>query len=151
MSLSKALFLPLLLPVALAAVANVEKRQTTCSDVHLFLARGNGEAYPGRVGALSNTVCAGINSCSSENIEFDSSQAYCAQASEGVKNGVSQITAYATACPNSKLVLGGYSLGAQIAGDILGGGSGDFYGCAETTSNGLQRGSFPGSNSKNAL
>jgi acetylxylan esterase len=138
MSLFYAILFPLLVPVSWAA----------CTDVHLFLARGNGEGYPGRVGALYDSICNGLSSCDYENILFDSSQSYCAQASDGVSSGLSQIAAYASSCPDSKLVLGGYSLGAQIVGDILGGGGGSFYGCTDSTSSALSASSVAGSKSK---
>jgi acetylxylan esterase len=138
-----------LLPFSLAAVPKLKERaDVTCSQVHLFLARGNGEAYPGRVGAIANTVCSGLPSCTAENILFDSSQGYCDQASDGVASGLSQIAAYSALCPDTKIVLGGYSLGAHIVGDILGGGGGDFYDCVEKTTSGLNPSSGPGSHSE---
>jgi acetylxylan esterase len=41
--------------------------------------------------------------------------------------------AYNKKCPNAMLVLAGYSLGAQVVGNILGGGGGHFYNCQEGT------------------
>lgn len=105
--------------------------------MHLFLARGNGEAYPGRVGAISDSVCNGLPSCDYENIDFVSTQDYCDQAADGASAGIAQIGAYSKRCPSSKLVLAGYSLGAQIVGDILGGGGGSFYNCVERGNGGL--------------
>ncbi|KAG0652496.1 Acetylxylan esterase 2 [Hyphodiscus hymeniophilus] len=140
------ILLPVFLPVSFAAVTSVAKRQNSCSDVHLFLARGNGEAYPGRVGDIANTVCDGLPSCDAENIQFVSTESYCDQASDGVSDGISQITSYASRCPDSKLVLAGYSLGAQIVGDILGGGGGSYYNCVERTTPGMSRASSPGKN-----
>lgn len=45
-----------------------------------------------------------------------------ASATGGAASGVAQMTAYAERCPISNLVLSGYSQGANVAGDILGGG-----------------------------
>jgi hypothetical protein len=137
------------LPLTLAAVSRVEQR-ATCDDVHLFLARGRGESYPGRVGGLADAVCGGLSSCSYENILFTSvaSTLYCDSAAEGAANGVAQIAAYHASCPNSKLVIGGYSLGAQIVGDMLGGGGGNFFNCAEGTSQALDPNSPSGKASK---
>lgn len=44
----------------------------------------------------------------------------------GVVAGKSRVTAYAKDCPDAKLVLSGYSLGAHAVGDMLGGNGGDF-------------------------
>lgn len=149
MFLSKAVIFPVLLTLSSATVDGLKERDNSvCTEVHLFLARGNGEAYPGRVGALANAVCNGLPSCDSENIIFDSSQSYCDQASDGVASGLSQIAAYSSRCPTSKLVIGGYSLGAQIVGDIVGGGGGSFYNCVERSNAGLSVGSGPGSHGK---
>ena len=52
------------------------------------------------------------------------------------------------AAPHSKLVLAGYSLGAQIVGDMLAGGGGGFYGCTERTNSGLSPYSSPGNQSE---
>lgn len=35
---------------------------STCDDVHMFLARGNNEPYPGRQAALVEAVCDGLKS-----------------------------------------------------------------------------------------
>jgi len=136
------LFLPLSLSLAAASV--IEQR-VQCKDVHLFLARGNGEPYPGRVGAIGDAVCGGLPSCDYENVQFVSANvAYCYQAGAGASSGQAQVAAYAKACPNSKLVVAGYSLGAQIVGDMLGGGGGSFYSCYEDTIQPMSANSFPG-------
>jgi hypothetical protein len=149
MLLSKAVLFPILLSFSSTTVDGLEERDNSpCSDVHLFLARGNGEAYPGRVGALANAVCSGLPSCDAENIIFSSTQIYCNQAADGVTSGTQQIAAYSRRCPDSKLVLGGYSLGAQIVGDIVGGGGGTFYNCVERSNTGLSLGISPASKSE---
>lgn len=107
-------------------------RDAPCEDVHLFLGRGANEAYPGRVGDLNTTICSRFSSCGYEDIQFDSALDYCDAISAGASQGVAQITAYASRCPASKLVLGGYSEGAHIVGDILGGNAArNFYNCYE--------------------
>jgi len=99
-----------------------------CKDVHLFLAKGNNEPYPGRQGALADAVCSGLPSCDYENIMYYNPVGYdyCAGVTEGDTNGHNQIVAYAQSCPNAKLVLSGYSQGTNVIGDILGGGGGSF-------------------------
>jgi predicted esterase len=62
------------------------------------------------------------------------------------------MTAYAEKRPNSKLILVGYSQGAQIALDILGGAGGIlFNGCIEPPIPALDRSTSPGNKSKCAM
>lgn len=128
----------LLLLSAAALNVNVKAQSTgdeDCQDVHLFLARGDGESYPGRIGQLATAVCGGIANCDYEDIQFTSvdGSVYCDSVYEGANNGIDQVYAYNKRCPKAKLVLGGYSLGANVVGDILGGGGGNFYDCSEGT------------------
>ncbi|KAF9870667.1 acetylxylan esterase precursor [Colletotrichum karsti] len=109
----------------LLASAAPGKRQATgtgsCTDLHLFLARGWNEGYPGRQQSLVDATCNGLSSCDYEDIQFDATnpRGYPNAVEQGRASGVSQIKAYAEKCPNSKLVLTGYSEGANIVGDIL--------------------------------
>ena len=118
----------LLLTASAAVSALPTKRQESCDAVHIFLARGWNETYPGRQGKLAGAICYGLESCGYEDVQFSSlpTDDYCASVAEGQRNGVAQMTAYAQRCPDSKLVLSGYSQGANVAGDILGGGGGPF-------------------------
>lgn len=87
-------------------------RQTQdCDAVHVFLARGTNEDYPGRQISVVNAVCNGVSSCGYEDIQYPASFVpdYCTSVGVGVVNGTSQITAYATQCPDAQLVLSGYS------------------------------------------
>lgn len=118
----------LLAASALVSALPHNRRQTPCTDVHIFLAKGWNEPYPGRQGKLAGAICYGLESCDYEDILFYNTPDadYCASVTEGNTNGVAQMTAYAERCPDSKLVLTGYSQGANVAGDILGGGGGRF-------------------------
>ncbi|KAH6842440.1 Alpha/Beta hydrolase protein [Chaetomium sp. MPI-CAGE-AT-0009] len=130
-----------------APAAVVEERQQACQDVHIFLARGTSEPYPGRQSKIVSAVCQGIRSCGYEDIVYPASfnPSYCASVSAGISVGTSQLTAYARRCPNSKLVLTGYSQGAHLVGDILGGGGGSsFAGCTQSTNTGLNPATSPG-------
>jgi len=144
---------PLLLaPLAWAATPkHLEQRQSDCSAVHIFLAKGNNEPYPGRQGTLVNAICSGLASCDYENILYYNpvEAPYCDSINEGVANGIAQITAYNKRCPDAKLVISGYSQGAQIVSDLLAGGGGNFFqGCLETTTAPLDINSAPGNKSK---
>jgi acetylxylan esterase len=144
-----------LLSLALAAPAvEIEERQTGCDSVHIFLARGTSEPYPGRQSAIVSAICNGISGCGYENIMYpaSTSPSYCASIEAGITGGTSQITAYANRCPNAKLVLSGYSQGAQLFGDILGGGGGNTnLGCSQPTNAGLNPSSSPGNKIRAAL
>lgn len=101
-----------LLSLALAAPAvKIEERQAACHSVHVFLARGTSEPYPGRQSSVVSAICNGISNCGYEDITYPASMSptYCASVSAGVTSGTSQITAYANRCPNAKLILTGYS------------------------------------------
>lgn len=148
----------MLSPASTLPVQNQEeKRQTIgapCTDVHIFLAKGWNEPYPGRQGKLAGAICWGLDSCDYEDIQYYNPPEadYCASITEGNINGVAQMTAYAERCPDSRLVLTGYSQGANVAGDVLGGGGGRFGNetvyCTVEDTPGLNRTTSPGNKSK---
>ncbi|KAH7014080.1 Alpha/Beta hydrolase protein, partial [Microdochium trichocladiopsis] len=143
----------LLLGSAQASPLDLTSRQTTaCQAVHIFIARGSTEPYPGRQGALANAICSGLPSCGYEDITYPAAYSpYCNSVQAGVVNGKAAITAYASRCPNAKLILTGYSQGAQAIGDILGGGGGFLSDCTQPSSTGLSRFSSPGNKIAAAL
>jgi hypothetical protein len=82
-----------------------------------------------------NAICNGLENCDYENILFYNpvESPYCQSVEEGVANGFAQLNTYHSRCPNTKLVLSGYSQGSQVVSDIIGGGSGVFFqGCTTT-------------------
>ncbi|KAH7216475.1 Alpha/Beta hydrolase protein [Fusarium oxysporum] len=130
------------------ATVNAIGIRDDCKDVHIFLAKGNNEPYPGRQGKLAGAICSGLKSCDYEDIQFQNAleDPFCDSVTEGVKNGIKQITAYNKKCPDSKLVVSGYSQGGQVVGDILGGGGGVFFqNCVEPDLQGLNPKTLPGS------
>ncbi|KAF5634625.1 acetylxylan esterase 2 [Fusarium sp. NRRL 52700] len=131
-----------------SATVNAIHIRDDCKDVHIFLAKGNNEPYPGRQGKLAGAICSGLKSCDYEDIQFQNAleDPFCDSVTEGVKNGIKQITAYNKKCPDSKLVVSGYSQGGQVVGDILGGGGGVFFqNCVEPDLQGLNPKTLPGS------
>jgi acetylxylan esterase len=126
-------------------------RQDDCSDVHIFLAKGNNETEPGRQGKLVQAICSGLDSCDYEDIHFDNryETVFCDSLVEGARNGRAQLTDYAERCPDSQLVVSGYSQGAHVVGDILGGGGGIFFqNCSQTPNEPLDPSTSPGNKSK---
>ncbi|CAI6100772.1 unnamed protein product [Clonostachys chloroleuca] len=116
---------------AAARIFNLETRADGCKDVHIFLAKGNNEPYPGRQGKLVNAICDGLPSCDYEDILFNNpgGSDYCVATNEGMVNGKAQVIAYNEKCPDSKLVLSGFSQGGDVVSSILAGGGGDIFGC----------------------
>lgn len=137
-------FLPAISGLAIPTF--LKRQDENCDAIHLFLARGMGEAEPGRVGDLAGTICPLYTSCGWENVNFDSNLDYCDAIATGATDALNQITAYATRCPSSKLVFGGYSEGGHIGGDLLGGNSPiEMYGsCTESAHPALSPTTFPG-------
>ncbi|EFQ30654.1 cutinase [Colletotrichum graminicola] len=134
-----------------ASAASVAGRQATgdaeCRDVHIFLARGNNEPYPGRQGKLVTAICDGLDSCDYEDIQFYNPlpAPYCQSIVDGVANGTAQITAYNKRCPDAALVVSGYSQGAHVVGDVMGGGGGTFFqGCQQKPTPGMDATKAPG-------
>lgn len=125
------LFSLLLAATAVAAApTDLIARQDSCHDVHIFLAKGWKEPYPGRQGGLAGAICYGLPSCDYEDILYENPDGsdFCVAASEGARNGLAQMNSYAARCPGSKLVLSGYSQGGFVVSNILGGGGGPFSG-----------------------
>jgi len=145
-SLANMMLLFLTLPLLFALTSALPP----CTTTHIFLAKGNNEPYPGRQGVLVDAICNGLTSCDYEDILFYNpvESSYCDSVSEAAVNGIAQITAYNKRCPDSNLVMSGYSQGAQVVGDILGGGGGVFFqGCVQKVNAGLDPDVAPGNKS----
>jgi hypothetical protein len=139
--------LPLVSPILLLVGFVGAQTCTPCQDVHIFLARGNNEPYPGRQGTLVAAICEGVDSCGYEDLIYSAlyTDLSCQTTYDGTVAGHTQLTSYADRCPNSKLILAGYSQGAQIVTDILGGGGGiSFNGCVQPNTAPLDRATSPG-------
>ncbi|KAI6370177.1 hypothetical protein MCOR25_004258 [Pyricularia grisea] len=124
-----------------------------CQKYHIFSVRGSSEPYPGRMGPLIQSICQGLGEedCGYEDVRYPANSSYdgpgmfCQSASTGAKNGQRQMQEYSDRCQDSGLILLGYSQGASVAGDILGGGGGFLYGCDQPENPPLNRTSPPGS------
>ncbi|KAI2862080.1 CAZyme family CE5 [Aspergillus niger] len=113
-----------LLSSALASASTAHTNgQAPCAKVHMMLARGTTESYPGLLGSLTELVVDAVPDSDYENIIYPATQEGSTPSyEEGIYNGTAQLKAYVKACPESKVVLFGYSQGAMVVSDMLAGG-----------------------------
>ena len=62
-------------------------------------------------------------------------------------NGAAQMRNYTQRCPESHLILMGFSQGGSVAEDIIGGGGGDLWGCMQEENPAMNISTAPGSKS----
>lgn len=108
----------LLIGGALASPAQLEERQTSCPDIHIFGARET-TASPGygTAGVVVNLVLNAHSGSTAEAISYPAcgGQSSCGGASyaDSAKAGTAAVAnavnAFNTKCPNTKFVLVGYS------------------------------------------
>jgi len=115
----------------LATAQTAPKLDASCEDVVIFMARGNNAPYhDDRTFPLVQATCdkfaAQGTSCDYIDIQFDVTLGgpYCDQIAEGARNGISEITNFNRKCPNTHIVVNGYSEGSNVVGDVLGGPGG---------------------------
>lgn len=106
-----ALLLPLCHALPTIAIKDVALagRQTSCSAVHILIARGTTEEYPGDMGSLADLIITNNDDADYEDIIYPASWDYLESTQQGMSATISQLTAYVEACPDSKVVLLGYS------------------------------------------
>ncbi|KAH8902271.1 acetylxylan esterase precursor [Coniochaeta sp. PMI_546] len=125
--------LPLLASLAQSAPSDIQERQSSCPKVHVYGARettvpqGYGtsqglvnmvtQAYPGATAeAIVYPACGGQSNCGG--VSYENS------ASQGTAAVVKAVTSFNQKCPDTKIVLIGYSQGGQIMDNALCGGAG---------------------------
>lgn len=105
--------------------AAIISRQTTskcATGVHIIAARGTGEAPgEGAIGSLASDIVARIPGSDSVALAYPASVLPSYEMSEGsgTKNMTMYIQQYVASCPNTKIVLLGYSQGAEVAMDTI--------------------------------
>ena len=117
--------LSLLCLVPLALTAPLVPRQGCPAGVHIIAARGSTEAVgEGKLQDLSNNIGAQIPGSTNEAVVYPATLLpYESSEETGVTDMRQLIMDFVTKCPSAQLVLTGFSQGAQIVGDVLGGGS----------------------------
>lgn len=140
-----ALALSAVAAVAVAQADPAPKTDAACADVVIVMARGNNAPYHDwRTFPFVDATCSKLKAegktCDFIEIVFPKGGDFCPQIADGVRNGISEITAFNKKCPCTHLVLNGFSQGAWITGDILAGPGG----CSQFTT-GLDNTSAPGS------
>ncbi|KAJ4345423.1 uncharacterized protein N0V89_011553 [Didymosphaeria variabile] len=103
-------------------------RQTTCvsgNAVYIISARGSTQAAgEGSLSTVSTLIKNALPGSVSVGLSYPATlDNYESSENTGVVNLKKAVTAYATSCPSSKIVLLGYSQGGQVVGDALGGAS----------------------------
>ncbi|GAB3006333.1 cutinase family protein [Mycobacterium bourgelatii] len=105
------------LAVALTPASNSPKAQGAgCPDVEVIFARGTGE--PPGVGRVGSALVSSLKQKTRKNIgayavNYPASKNFLA-ARDGANDASAHIQHMTTACPRTKLVLGGYSQGAAV-------------------------------------
>jgi acetylxylan esterase len=127
-----------------------------CQPYHHFLARGSTSPYPGHLIETVGKVCERLNNkthpnaCGYEDVEYaaqNGGERWCQSAHEGALNAAAQMQNYTQRCPDSRLIVMGFSQGGSVQLDVLGGGGGELWGCMQDSNPGLDISSAPGSKS----
>ena len=115
------------------ATEAADQPATTCAAVAIITARASTEAAG--EGITGNLVTQIINSStqtiSRAAVDYPATlNNYASSSLQGINALKSQLTTEVTNCPNEKIVLLGYSQGAHVVLDVLGGGQGGSLGTA---------------------
>ncbi|EUC44833.1 carbohydrate esterase family 5 protein [Bipolaris oryzae ATCC 44560] len=131
-----------------------------CQTFHHFLARGSTSPYPGHVIETVGKVCNALNTkenpkaCGYEDVQYwamNGGEKWCISSHEGAVNGAEQMRNYTQRCPDSHLIVMGFSQGGSVMLDVLGGGGGPLWGCEQKSNPSMNITSPPGSKIAAAL
>jgi acetylxylan esterase len=121
--------------VAGAMPAGATASTASCAAVHIIVARASTEAAgDGVIGALATLIQGDVNATvSQEAVVYPATlNNYASSVAQGDSAMAKDVENAVSACPNEKIVLLGYSQGAQVVGDVLAGGGGGASLGAET-------------------
>lgn len=115
------------------AVGVARAQSLQCSQgVHIIAARGTGEEEgPGISGELADRLIDRIRGSEVEALDYPATlddPDYFTSAKEGAKELREDVRQYAEDCPNTQIVVIGYSQGAQVATNTFCGGGGSGFG-----------------------
>ncbi len=120
---------------AAAAPAGAVASTASCATVHVIAARASTEAQgDGVIGALATLIQGDVSATvSQEAVVYPATLTnYASSVAKGDSAIKSELATDVANCPNEQFVLIGYSQGAQVVGDALGGGGGGNLGTAAT-------------------
>jgi acetylxylan esterase len=106
----------------------VASSNSACATVDIIVARASTEAQgPGAIGALATEIQKGVKATVGErSVVYPAALSpYEPSVVKGDEAIKAELTEEVGKCPGQKIVLLGYSQGAQIVGDVLGGGGGN--------------------------
>jgi len=110
--------------LASVATALPQAQPAACADAHILVARASGEAKgEGMIGGLSRAIKSAVKGTDSEAVDYPAALApYGSSEVKGVAAAKAQLAAYVQRCPKAKVILMGYSQGADVMGSVLCGG-----------------------------
>lgn len=112
------------LALAASSLAAAQNSTSCASGVHMLVARGSDEAPgPGRMGIIADGVQEAIPGSNIESVAYPATFTdYPDSVGDGVEAMTDALTRYTQRCPDSKVVLMGYSQGGQVTINTLCGG-----------------------------
>ena len=119
--------------IAVAGPANAVASSGGCAQVSIITARASTEAAgEGVTGALvTQVVNSSAQTVSRASVSYPATlNNYASSSLQGINALKTQLTNLVNSCPNTKVVLMGYSQGAHVVLDVLGGGQGGSLGTA---------------------
>jgi len=136
-SLTRSMLLGSLMLGACVAAPDTDTDSTqaldACAAVHIITARASTEAAgEGITGALVDQIIdTSTQSITRASVSYPATLGnYNSSSLQGINALKAQLTAQVQSCPSQKIVLAGYSQGAHVVLDVLGGGQGGSLGTA---------------------
>lgn len=110
--------------LAAASLAAAQNSTACATGVHMLVARGSNEAAgPGRMGIIADGIQEAIPGSNIESVAYPATfDEYADSVNDGVEAMGFALTRYVERCPDSKVVLMGYSQGGQVTMNTLCGG-----------------------------